>query len=229
MESTDALAWDTGCRADPLRNDFLIPHLVEILSREKSAKILDVGTGTGYIPRQIHGLLNHNPEWTLVDTDSERLRVATALSPPELQMKGIVGEIGSLGLDRDAYDAVLLTFTLLEAEEPAAMLADVIRFVAMNGILIIAIPDGWRDLLEANDGNLRPCLQYLTETVALAKIDKFTGSPYPFRMMRIESLIATVLQHGCVLEALEQGGSDGEVYMLIFRKTCQLIPTGPHA
>jgi ubiquinone/menaquinone biosynthesis C-methylase UbiE len=229
MEDSEAFAWEVGCRTDPIRNQFLIPKLARLLARENSAKILDVGTGTGYIPRQLHDLLNHCPEWTLVDTDPERMKVATAYKAPEMRMHGIVGSIASTKLANDVYDAVLLTFTILEAEKPAEMLADTIRLVAANGILVIAIPDGWKDIMDASDSCPTLAQRFLKKTVRLRKIDKFTGSPYPFFMMRIESLIAVVLQHQCVLESLEQGGSDGEVYMLVFRKPCSLIPTTPDA
>lgn len=219
-KSEAALAWDDGCRADPIRNQFLVPKLIALLTQERPATILDVGTGTGYIPRQLDGFLEHRPEWTLVDTDPERMEVAAQRKPPRMRMQDIVGSIDTLNLPPEAYETVLLTFTLLESENPAAMLAITASLVAESGLFIIAVPDGWQDILTASDGSLALCRRFLNETVELPKIDKFTGSPYPFFAMRIETLIATVLRNQCVLEALEQGGPQGEVYMLVFRKKC---------
>ena len=229
MDENEAQAWEAGCSSDPIRNQFLIPNLVDLFTRERSTKILDVGSGTGYIPRKVDGMLGYRPEWTLVDTDPQRMSVATSSKPPEMQMLGVVGRIDSTELECSAYDAVLLTFTLLEAEKPALMLEDITSLVAVNGLLVVAVPDGWKDIIDASNGNLTLSQRFLKTSVELPKIDKFTGSPYPFCMMRIESLISTVLQRQFVLEVLEQGGCDGDVYMLVFRKLRSIVPSTSNA
>jgi trans-aconitate methyltransferase len=216
--SDDAESWDNGSANDAVRNVFLIPEIQRLFEIHKPDTIIDIGTGTGYIPRSLHNNLNYIARWTLLDLNAERLAFAENHKPHSMQMACIAGDLSTLDSTANAFDCALLTFTLLEVENPAAMIAGAIDLLADGGFLVIAMPDGWRDVLTAGSDDSALPQQFLTQAVKLRKIDKFTGSPYPFSTMRIETLITTALRHDCVLETLEQGGPQGEVYVLIFRK-----------
>jgi SAM-dependent methyltransferase len=212
-----ALAWDQGCAGDVIRNDFIVPSMVSIFASERPARILDVGAGTGYIARAIDAQLTYRPIWTLLDIDDRRIEVALSLTPANMQANGVVSKISDFAAPED-YQAVMLTFTLLEAEDSAAMINDAVRLLDNRGVLVIAIPDVWRDALELADEEPTAPFRLLSETLDLSKTDKFTGAPYPFYAMRTETLISSVLGHPCVLERLSRGGPQDEAYLLVFRK-----------
>lgn len=216
--SEDAEAWDNGSAEDTVRNNFIIPEIRIIFEKYKPMQILDIGTGTGYIPRTLQKALTYSAQWTLLDVNLERLAFASHHKPPSMHMTCVAGDLSALNFTACKFDSALLTFTLLEVENPTAMIEGAIDLLADRGFLVVAMPDGWKDVLTAAADDMNLPTRFLTEAVTLPKIDKFTGSPYPFSTMRIESLITTALRHNCVLETLEQGGPQGEVYMLVFRR-----------
>lgn len=226
-EDPKAIAWDNGCVADPIRNEFLVPTLADIFGTERPTRILDIGTGTGYIPRAVDMLLDYRPNWTLVDINGERIRFAKRRKPPAMRVRCLTGYFADTEAVKELYDAVMLTFTLLEIEDASTMLATAIGTLSAAGLLVIAVPDVWRDVLEATDEVSALSRRLLSETINLPKIDKFTGNPYPFYAMRTESLISTVLSLFCTLERLEKGGDRDEVYLLVFRKRVPLEPGFP--
>lgn len=215
---SDALAWEKGCRADLMRNEFLIPTLIELFRIERPSAILDIGTGTGYIPRSIHDGLDYRPAWTLVDLDVERLRFMEQCKPKGMQVTCVGGSVSDAIPPMSEFAAVLLTFTLLEANDVSAMLASAIKLVADGGLLIIALPDVWRDVLAADEQDQNLSKRFLEQQVALTKTDKFTNGSYPFNAIRNESVITIVLRQFCILERLIRGGPEEGVFLFVFRK-----------
>ena len=216
--SGEAKAWDNGSAEDDVRNNFIIPEILNLFKKYEPKQILDIGTGTGYIPRKLQQALTYSAHWTLLDLNIERLAFAKRHKPPSMQMTCIPGDLSALDSTSCKFDSALLTFTLLEVENPTAMIEGAINLLADRGFLVIAMPDGWKDVLTAASDDRNLPARFLTEAVTLPKIDKFTGSPYPFSTMRTETLITTALRHNCVLESLEQGGPHGEAYMLVFQR-----------
>lgn len=135
-----------------------------------------------------------------------------------MQMQNLLGSLAAHALEDGAYQAILLTFTLLEVEDSKAMIASAVKLLTAGGILVIAVPDVWKDVLATYDEEPSYPHRLITETVDLQKTDKFTGAPYPFYAMRTETLITAVLESLCVLEKLEQGGPQNGIYLLTFRK-----------
>ena len=215
---SEAVRWDDGCRSDSVRNQFLIPFLVTLFAEQRPSTILDIGTGTGHIPRSVDVALPFRAQWTLIDINEERLRLARLLKPLEMQLDANNADINALAATGEKYEAVMLTFTLLESSDYEGMIASAAALTANSGLLIIAIPDVWRDILDPAQEFATLGSEFIEGFVQLSKIDKFTGDPYPFNAMRTEKLISTVLKRSFVLEQLEQGGPGGEVHLLIFRK-----------
>lgn len=217
-QQSEALAWDDGCHSDTARNHFLIPRIADILMRERPSSILDVGAATGYIPRSLQARLDYLPEWTLLDVDGQRLAIAEHRKPANMRLSLINGSMAdAIGPGR-LFQAVLVTFTLLETPDAAAMITSAASALARNGLLIIAVPDVWKDVVIAAQQQPRLLEEFLSGSVELPKTDKFTGEPYPFYALRIESLLATALAQLCVLECFECGGEDQEIILLVFRK-----------
>lgn len=214
----EAVAWDDGCAVDSVRNEYIIPFLVKLLTRERKPTILDIGTGTGYIPRSVDTMLTYRPHWTLVDTEPNRILVAEQRLPSDMQCTCLIGDIARIAGSGRTFDAVLLTFTLLETRDAEVMLDWAIQSLSEDGVLVVVIPDVWRDALAAAQIDPSVPHRLLDEAIDMRKIDKFTGSSYPFFALRTETLISTVLKFACVLENLLAVGCQNEAFLLIFRK-----------
>lgn len=215
---SEAVRWDDGCRSDAVRNQFLIPVLTKLFTEHRPSTIMDIGTGTGHIPRSVDITLSFRAKWTLIDINEERLRLARLLKPLEMQLEAYNADINALAATGEQHQAVMLTFTLLESDDCEGMIASAAALTATGGLLIVAVPDVWRDIVDPAQEFATLGGQFIKGYVQLSKIDKFTGDPYPFNAMRTETLISSVLKRSFALEQLEQGGPNGEVYLLIFRK-----------
>jgi ubiquinone/menaquinone biosynthesis C-methylase UbiE len=216
-ESLEAANWERGCRRDRMRNDFLIPSVARVVEAVKPASILDVGCGTGYVARAVDKLLVHRPSWTLLDQNQARLNVAMAEKQTSMAAEIICVDVDSFQPAKP-YGAVFLTFTLLEFDHHAGVLAHLAALTGDEGIFVIALPDVWRDVLEFDKQDPKTAAKFLQGSVTLSKVDKFTGLAYPFHAHRIEQVIARILRLGFALELLEQGGARGEAFLLVFRK-----------
>lgn len=213
-----AVAWDDGCAQDRVRNEFIIPELTALIATDRPSSILDIGAGTGYISRAVDRQLDYRPKWVLVDLDEDRLQIASERKPANMQMLCVVGDAAVIRGFEHSFEAAVISFTLLETERAGAIVAYAASALVSGGMLILAIPDVWVDVLADPQKARERAQRLLSGTVSLSKIDKFTGAPYPFHAMRTESLITLVLEHACALETLRRGGPRGEVYVLGFRK-----------
>lgn len=211
--------WELGCRGDEVRNGFVIPELTRIVSAVRPATILDVGAGTGYIAREINHRLDYAPLWTLIDSDPERVAVAKSHSSDLMLQEVLADDVMSLP-DAQKYEAVLVTFTLLEVADVAACVAKLRCLMTPFAVLSVVLPDAWVDVLAASalDSTLIP--RFVTDRVAIPKNDKFTGKPYPFEAIRTEFLIDMVLRAGFVLVEIRKSNAPAAgVFMLTFRST----------
>ena len=214
----EADAWEQGCAQDSIRNNFIIPLLAKLVEVERPHRILDLGTGTAYISRKIDERISYRPEWIGLDRNPERLKLANSLKSPEMKFQSVLADIDDDIAHFSSIDLVLVIFTLLELPNPSSTIRSISTLLGSGGMLVIALPDVWRDAFEMN-GRTSGSLDALLEGgIDLAKVDKFTGRPYPFYAKRIEHLIANVLGCSFALEALRQGGNAGDVFLLAFRK-----------
>lgn len=214
----EAQAWEKGCANDTIRNDFIIPHLAELVESERPSRILDLGTGTAYILRKVDEKLSYRPEWFALDHSDERLKLAQALKRPDMNLRLILSSIDTDMCKFAPIDLVSIIFTLLELPDPFFVISSISVMLRPGSILVIVVPDVWRDAFQMNGQTSGSANALLEGGIDLAKIDKFTGQPYPFHARRIEHLIASVLDRSFALEALKQGGKSGEVFLMVFRK-----------
>lgn len=217
-DDADAAAWEAGCKADLIRNQTIIPFIVQQFAKHRPQRVLDVGTGTGYVPRAVDPELAYRPNWTLVDINPARIALAKALQPAgmlsEAVSKDAITSLRTMG----SFDAALLTFTLLEVRAFDTLLNEISKVIVSGGLLIVALPDVWADALGVDD-NLGAARALLSGEVEISKTDKFTGTTYPFYARRVEQIISTVLDLGFYLSSLKFGGPQGEVFLLVFRRT----------
>jgi SAM-dependent methyltransferase len=217
-EDEKAERWEIGCRNDPVRNDFLIPNLIRVIDALKPDRILDIGAGTGYIPRLVDNGLSYRAVWTLIDINSSRLEVSRKLQSDRMFSKNVVADIAKHNFD-EQFDCALVTFTMLEIFDVHILINRFPSIVRNEGTLLISLPDTWRDVLEHGCHQPEAIKEYLIGSTSLPKIDKFTNDLYPFKAVRIEHLISRVLASGFELtELTESEGDHAGIYLLSFRR-----------
>lgn len=212
--------WENGCVNDPVRNDFLIPALVEEVELNKPKRILDVGTANGYLPRRIQLALSYSPEWTLLDKNRAAISHLKERVPAGMQAELVVDDVLAAEYLAD-YDAVFLTFTLLEERDRRQLFRRLADLMRSDGLLYVAVPDSLHDLLSEyrKRGDFSMLQSYLTELIALEKTDKFTGGQYPFLVERVASIIGHALAANLVLVGMTRKEvCERPVYLLVFKK-----------
>lgn len=215
----DAVLWDTGCKTDKVRNDFVIPIGIDLFNKRQPKSILDVGAGTGFTARHIDEKLNFRPNWCLLDSDAERL--AFAASKFSVNMKSEIKCDNFLSADfaDRKFDALFFGFTLLELGTCEKVLSQIDRLSAKRGVVVIAQPDVMQDVLASGHGDANLLEKFAAGPVSLRKVDKFTGAEYPFQAERFESVTHKVMQLGFSLERFEKEVFDGRaVFLLAFTR-----------
>lgn len=202
---SEAKLWEQGSKQDRLRNEFVIPTLVHLLSLHAPARLLDVGAGTGYIARAVDRELSYHPHWTLIDINSERLEVAKQLGPPGMSARTVVDDIFSWDSDGERFDAIVLSFTLLEIKAVEKLAGLFVEKLAPGGLLLVVLPDAWADVLRHSRADSGVLQRFLSESVDVPKVDKFTETQYPFHAMRTESVIEAATEKGFDLFSLRHG------------------------
>lgn len=216
---SEAALWEEGSRNDRLRNEFVVPNLARLLTLNLPTRVLDVGAGTGYVARAVDGLLPFRPRWTLIDLCRERLLLATELCPRDMTMEVIVGDIFALPIEPRSFDAVLLSFTLLEIRDVERLLETFTARLVEGGLLLVVLPDAWADVLRHSRSDPAVIERFLSTSVDVPKVDKFTETQYPFHAMRTESLIEAATEKGFDLFSLRHGiVGPAAAYVLGFRQ-----------
>ncbi|HEX8224258.1 MAG TPA: class I SAM-dependent methyltransferase [Allosphingosinicella sp.] len=202
-----------------MRNSFVIPQIARILAAYRSQTILDIGAGTGYVARMVDASLDYRPRWTLVDVNAERLALAQTHRPPTMALEAVVGNVFDWPLGDRRFDAVVITFTLLEIEDIDRLCTLLALHMDEGAILSLAMPDAWVDVLEYSQVEPAIVQRYVVGPVAISKRDKFTGEEYPFRAARIEDLLSRVLGAGFDLFELNHGRvGDASAFVLTLRR-----------
>lgn len=215
--ATEATLWESGCQADVVRNQFIAPSVTRLLEKCKPATILDVGTGTGYLPRIIDRALSYRPQWTLIDVNLSRLGLARQLMGSEMHAVTVAANILEYQCAAP-FGAVLATFTILEIVEADRFIEQLPMLVDREGIFVVCTPDAWPDVLVHSKKDPMVLSKFLAGQAALPKIDKFTGSSYPFQAIRTERIISKVLSSGFELFQLDESEGNHRAYILAFRR-----------
>jgi predicted O-methyltransferase YrrM len=101
---SEALDWELGSKGDPIRNNFVVPHLVNLFNRTKPDTILDVGAATGYIARQVDVQLSYRANWTLVDQNEARVALAHKLKPVDMRASVLFCDFLSIYISRSSLE-----------------------------------------------------------------------------------------------------------------------------
>jgi SAM-dependent methyltransferase len=216
-QQSEAERWDDGCRNDSRRNAFVIPEVARILAVERPSSVLDVGAGTGYVAREVDRRLDIRPEWVLLDINAGRLDLANRLKPRAMAQRTLESDITTFVASEQRFSAALATFTLLEITDVIAFAGSVWQLLVQHGVLIIALPDAWEDVIAESVSRPSSISEYINGRTSLNKVDKFTETPYPFEALRIEALIQCFLELGFHLCEIIRSQLE-KTFVLTFRR-----------
>ena len=202
-------AWRSFRGAGPRTRAFLAARLVVLPLRDMApelrslhGRVLSLGSGYGIVERWL-AELNPRVEVEGVDTDAERVRVATRTSTPRVRIR----ELDVRGLEEEhAYDAALAVDVLhhVPRADHDALAAALARALKPGGVLLvkdIADTPRWQarvnhvhDHVVAHEGEVH--LRAPEEMAALFARHGFTlersdrigrASPYPHYLLRLRA------------------------------------------
>ena len=111
------------------------------------ASVVDVGCGAGHLLAQIDERMSGRAELVGVDhavSGIERLRQRLPGA------EGIVADIGQLDLGDRRFDLVVCTEVLEHLDEPAVAVSALGRLRAVDGVVVVTVPDGAHDTWEGH-------------------------------------------------------------------------------
>jgi trans-aconitate methyltransferase len=218
MYDQEALNWEQGCRTDQVRNRFIIPAIIKHFNALRPARILDIGCGTGYVPRTIDAGLSYRPHWTLLDINEARLKLSDALCPDAMQHSTMCCDVTAYAAD-SPFDAATLTYTMMEIPEPQSCLSALAMALSDGASLFVALPDSWEDVAQLLPDEV-PLRSMIGGRVELPKTSKFTGTSYPFWAIRVELAVELTLRAGFVLtDIVRSVGCSPSAYLLQFTRS----------
>lgn len=184
-----------------------IEHAVTRLAPAAGQRVLDLATGTGWASRSV-AQRYRGTVVTGVDIADEMLEFARqAAAKQELEVAYRHGDAERLPFDDGAFDAVVSTFGVMFASNPAVAAAELARVVKPGGRVVLAT---WKD-----DGNVANMFGVMKKFMPQAAPP---APPSPFAWGRVERL-QELLGATCDL-AFEEGtnhfryGSGAEAWNL---------------
>ena len=146
-ERWDALYDDDGDRNRKYQSD---EPMLEMLGRVNGMKVLDVGSGNGYLSRK---LAKAGAAMTGVELADRILKIATEREAKErLGIRYLHGSVSSMDLLPDShFDKAISNYVLMDVQDYKGALSEVFRVLRPGGLYVVVIshpcfasgPAGW--------------------------------------------------------------------------------------
>ncbi len=216
--------WDSFVREDYIRNNVILPHLINYINsnHKKIHHLADIGCGTGYIPYRIISSAINIQTFNCLDIDEKVITFANQ-KYYNSKLEFIVHDLFKI-LPINNLDFIYSIFTLLEFKLTDELCYNIFNAIAYEGQLLIYIPDFLIDILKnINSYNTET---YIDGCLSTKKIDKKTKIEYPFYMNRIEFIIHAFIKVGFSLNSLEildfvDSNEKNRIFSLLFVKPPQ--------
>lgn len=215
------VVWDNFVRNDNIRNEVIIPHLINCLyqNQAKDLHIADIGCGTGYIPYTIISAVNKIQSCICLDIDDNIIIYAKQKynnTKLEFKIHDLFNEFPVNNLD-----IIYSIFTLVEFKLTEDLCQNIFNSMTKNGQILIYIPDFLIDILK--DKSSYDVEKYTDGCLSTNKIDKKTKIEYPFYMNRMEFIIKSFLNVGFKLSMLDvleftDSNEKNRIFSLLFVK-----------
>jgi demethylmenaquinone methyltransferase/2-methoxy-6-polyprenyl-1,4-benzoquinol methylase len=122
---------------DPRWRRFLVSQMPRT-----SARMLDVAAGTGLVTRR---LLADGRADSVVALDQSEPMLRVAAQEDDTRARFVLGQAERLPFADDMFDALTVTYLLRYVDDPAAVMAELVRVVRPEGVvasLEFAVPEG---------------------------------------------------------------------------------------
>lgn len=202
--SLDPEKWDVGCRRDPVRNEFVIPTVRAYIHERRVKRAIDVGCGTGYLPRMLAmDPLTERVQWTLLDRNAAMLAYASRYFPNGADVQYITANAEAYSGERHAWvhDLGICAYTMLEVDD-LELFAHALWLLVPSGTLLVFLPDAVPDIVRHYlSEKTSPDVSNLYDvTHQLRKIDGFTGRAQTFLARQAVDFVEALVSDDTVLE-----------------------------
>lgn len=197
--------WEKFCREDVVRNQLIVPFIVEQIAQLKPLSVIDIACGTGYVSAKI--LIEEGLKplcWRLLDFNGQMIDFAynrlkhlpfVERHHADLRNKNEI-------LPIPPSDLAFVCLSLLELKVDYSVAKNLLTLANPTGSLLIIIPDLLADIASSRD-SANHLEQYIDGYCELTKMERDFGGHYPFCANRIEFFISSVLAAGAYLKSMD--------------------------
>ncbi|HEV2912829.1 MAG TPA: methyltransferase domain-containing protein [Pyrinomonadaceae bacterium] len=159
----------------------------------QSLRVLDVGCGNG--TQLALPLVRDGFQLTGVDTDATSIERARSLARGVANARFVCGRVEELP-GAESFDVVILSEVLEHLEEPAALLEASVRHMAVGGILVVTVPNGYGE---------------------------FEMDSWAFRALRLQRLVERLVRNGRQVVGATDNQECGHVQFFTRRRLARMF------
>lgn len=176
----DPEAWESGSKLDEARNNFVIPLLRDLIGSRAAKRVIDVGSGTGYVSRTLANMDRPAVHFTLLDSSEPMSMFARSATGDDDNFEVVCSDVESYSqVAPAAFDFCFSAYTVLEIEELPLFLRS-IRYLIDAGTLVLILPDALADVVDNYVSRQDMIFDPQERLYRLPKIDRFTGRVQTF-------------------------------------------------
>ncbi len=209
--------WHSYVKKDLIRNQFVIPYIVEIVNKFEIKSVIDIGSGSGYVAAEVSRLLDKNISILCIDKSGRNINFSKTIYK---NINGLSFEKGSFEdiIIKDTFDLSLLVFTLVDFKINNSFIEKIALHTTSNGYSLIVIPDFLSDILEMNSLNL--LVSYLNNSsVELGNKEICHKFSIPFVANKTEKIVEFMYSNNFTLVDFKniKYKKDKRFYILLFK------------
>ncbi len=190
--------WNKHVEVDDVRNNFILPRIINFIDKNNINSILDIGSGSGYIANELIKSSKRKIEITCIEKNKRNIDFSKEkYDNYKNQITYINSKFENLDFSKK-YDINLIIFTLLEFKISKNFINNISKSLNNFGFSYIIIPDFLIDIVEQN--NMMYLKNYAEQNYVKFQ-NKHISSNFkiPFIANRIEKIIEDMIESNFVL------------------------------